>query len=790
MKVSLRWLREFVDLPTEDPRRLTEVLDGLGIEVEGADELAVPFSGVVVAKVEAIRPHPSADRIRLVTIDDGSGGKEVVCGAWNFEEGATVAYATVGSVLAGGLAVGERKIRGILSPGMIASEVELGIGDESGGILLLDRGEPGEDFAEMVALPDVVFEVSITPNRPDAMSVHGIARELAAYFDVPVRPVTVDGSVGAGTSAVRVRIEDPAGCPRFTAREIAGVSVRPSPLWMRQRLRAVGIRPISNVVDVTNYVMVELGQPLHAFDLDLVPDETIVVRRASAGEALTTLDGVARVLDPADLVIASPDGVLGLAGIMGGGSSEVSETTTRVLVEVANFEPTGVLLSGKRHALRTEAVARFERGVDPELPPIASARATDLITKLAGGTVVGSLVDEYPGLHVPVTVELPEHEVERLLGVAIARETISGYLSRLGFVVAGADPMLVTVPSFRPDVSRPADLVEEVARLHGFDSIPARLPTGGGGRLPSEEVIRRSVRSTMIGAGYFETFTFDFSGIGEIRAFILDPEDPRGNAIRIRNPLSEEEAYLRTTLLPGLLAGIRTNQTRNRSEIALFELGTVFLRSAGELPDQPRQLAFASVGRVAGSSWEKTPNRDASDAIGMIETLFASLRTTYELEQRPCTGFHPGRAAAVMVGGRAVGVVGEVHPSVAEWFGLDGRVEAGELDTAGFSPRRSEFVAPSGFPPVVFDLAFDMDADAAAASLLDVIRRGGGERLERAVLFDVFAGPPLDRGRRSIAVRLTFRDAERTLTDEDLLPVRREITETVERELGGRLRGV
>ncbi|MFH1105189.1 MAG: phenylalanine--tRNA ligase subunit beta [Actinomycetota bacterium] len=789
MRVSLRWLGEFIDLPTTDAEQLVSVFNGVGIEVEEVHSLALPFSGVVVARVEAIRSHPSADRVRLVTIDDGAGGKEVVCGAWNFEAGATVAYATVGSVLAGGLEVGERTIRGVRSPGMISSERELGLGEEGGGILVLDRGAPGEDVADQVALPDVVFDVAITPNRPDAMSVYGIARDLAAFYDIPLRPVPVATVPGAGASRVAVRIEDPEGCPRFTAREIGGVTVGPSPLWMRQRLRAGGQRPISNIVDVTNYVMLELGQPLHAFDLDLVPDETIVVRRAAPGERLRTLDGVDRRLDAADLVIASPREALGLAGIMGGGDSEVSDTTRRVLLEVAHFEPTGVLLTGKRHGLRTEAVARFERGVDPELPPVASARATALIGEVAGGSPIGPLVDEHPRPHVPVTVALPSGEVERLLGVALERDETAGYLTRLGFTVKGSRPMRVTVPSFRPDVSRPADLVEEVARLHGFDRIPARLPRGGGGGLPPDEVVRRAVRRTMIGAGFFETMSFDFVGLDEIAAFVTDPDDRRRRPVRLRNPLSDERAFLRTTLIPGLLDGIRINQAQLRSEVALFEMGTVFFPSSGELPEQPHHLAFAAAGRIPGPSWEPAADRDARDAVGLLVTLFGALRTEYALDGEPQTGFHPGRSAAIVVGGNPVGVVGEIHPAVAGRFAIDCRVVAGELDLAAFAPRLGAFTVPSALPPVVFDLAFDLAEAVPAGALIEAIRRAGGEQLERIVVFDVFGGPPLDPGRKSVAVRLTYRDPGRTLTDQDLVPVRGELTAVVLRELGGRLRG-
>ena len=792
MRAALRWLQEFVDLPTTEPAVIAAAFDALGLEVEGVTELTADFRGVVVAKVLAIRAHPSADRVRLVTIADGAGGREVVCGAWNFDVGATVPYATVGSRLAGGLDVGEREIRGVLSPGMICSERELGIGDEGGGILLLEDGlVPGSEVAAILGLPDVVFDVAVTPNRPDAMSIHGLARELGAYFGIDVRPIGTAVPPAAPGGRARVRIEDPAGCPRFTAREISGVTVAPSPLWLRMRLRAAGVRPISNVVDITNYVMLETGQPLHAFDLDRIPDETIVVRRAAPGETLTTLDGVARRLDPADLVISGPEAALGLAGVMGGDDSEVSATTTRVLLEVAHFEPTGVLLTGKRHALRSEAVARFERGVDPLLPPIASARATALIAALSGGTAVGDLIDFNPRPHRPVMIELPVREVERLLGVRLFGLEIGGLLRRLGFGVSGEDPLVVAVPSYRPDVTRPADLVEEVARLYGLDNIPVTLPHGPGGGLPDWERTRRAVRAVLIGAGYSEIFSLDFVSRDHLERLRFAADDPRRNPVEVRNPLSDEQAVLRTTLLPGLLEGLRVNVVRHSGDAALFEIAAVVLPTPGEpIPAQPSHLGFAATGRVPGPSWQPGPGRDALDAIGLVETLAAATGATLEIVQAVEPGFHPGRCARIVAAGRVVGVVGEIHPDVAAAWDLTGRVMAGEvsLEALGGATRR-EFIVPSSFPPVVFDLAFDVAAATAVSRVVAAVKESAGAALEDVTVFDVFSGPPLDSGRKSVALRLTFRDPERTMVDADMVPVRQAIVARVGAEAGGTLRG-
>lgn len=792
MKVSLRWIQEYIDLPTDDPDELESVLSNLGIEVERVERIEAGFSGVVVARVLEVGPHPDADKVRIATLDAGGPPTEVVCGAWNFEAGATVAYATVGARLPGGMEVGEKEIRGVMSPGMICSEVELGLGDEAGGILVLDdaHAPPGTDFAQTLPYPDVIFDVSLTPNRPDAMSIHGIARDLGAHYDLPVTMPEISFDE-VDTTAARVRIEEPERCPRFTAREVRDVAVGPAPLWMRLRLRDMGVRPISNVVDVSNYVMLELGQPLHAFDLERIPDETIVVRLAAEGEMLTTLDGVERTLTSEDLVIAGVEEPLGLAGIMGGGDSEVSSETTRVLIEVAHFEPTRVLLSGKRHGLRTEAVARFERGVDPELPPVASARAAMLTARLGGGTVVGGFVDENPIPHVSAVVELAAGEARRLLGVELPAEVQADYLRRLGFVVAGADPMTVTVPSFRPDVFRPADLIEEILRIHGYNEVPSSsLPIGRGGGLSADQRAFRTIRSALVGAGFYEILSFDWVGRSELESLALDPDDPRMDPIRIRNPLNDEQEYLRTTLVPGLLAGLRRSAQRNRPGAALFEVGSVYLRGDESLPDQPERVAFVATGTRSQSPLHDAGEYVVSDAVGATEVLFEALGVEASIDQRAIPGMHPGRGGVVLSNGTEVGVVGELDPEVAASWDLEGSVVLAEFEAAGLlTAAIVPFVAPSPYPPVVFDLAFDVASETPAGHLMDAVRSAAGPDLEQAVIFDVFEGPPLGEGHTSIGVRLTFRSAERTLTDDELIPIRSEIIGQVAEQVAGTLRG-
>ena len=513
------------------------------------------------------------------------------------------------------------------------------------------------------------------------------------------------------------------------------------------------------------------------------------MRRARSGETLRTLDGADRDLVEDDLVISGPDDALGLAGIMGGESSEVSEGTTRVLVEVAHFDPVGVLLSGKRHALRSEAVSRFERGVDPLLPPIASARAAELMIEIAGAEAAPGFIDEYPTEWLPPEVLLPEGEAERLLGIPIDSSVSADYLRRLGFEVVGDGALEVKVPSFRPDVTRPADLVEEIARIHGYDRIPARLPFGRGGLVPDWLRRERRLRDLLTGAGYAEVWNFDFLDLDDLVALGLPEGDPRLATVELRNPLSEEQSRLRTTLLPGLLHGIATNQARNLSEAALFEMGTVFFRSDGELPEQPGRLAFAAVGRVAPGDLADARIRDARDASGLMAMIGRALRRDVRLEQAVSPGYHPGRAARVLLDEEEIGVVGELHPGVAERFDIVGPVAMGEIALGPLAHRVHQFAPPSVFPPVVFDLAFDLDDAVAAGRLLEVIAAAAGSLLEDLVVFDVFRGDPLAAGRKSVAVRLTFRHPERTLVDDELVPVREAITTSVDDELGGQLRG-
>lgn len=794
MRVSLNWLREFVDLPMTDPVEIGDLLAGLGHEVEGVEVLDKPFTGVEVAKVEGIRPHPNADKIRLVTVDRGTGTQEVVCGAWNFEVGDLVTLATVGAVLPGDFEIGAREIRGVVSHGMICSEQELGFGDDHEGILVLQGDyQPGRDFTEYLELPDVVFDLSITPNRPDAMSMLGIARDVAAKLDLELREPDITVTGADPPTELKIEIADPTGCPRFVGREVRGVTSGPSPMWMQARLRATGVRPISNLVDATNYAMMELGHPTHAFDLDQVAGGRLTIHRAANGDTLTTLDDVDRTLDPGDIVISDAGGIVSLAGIMGGGPTEVSETTTRVLVEAAHWDPPAILYSSKRHNLRSEASARFERGVDPNLSARAAARVAQLLVENAGGEAASRVVDVYPAPVQPWTVELPLAEVPRVLGIDIPAATVSGLLARLGLTVTGTDPLVAEVPTGRPDLTRPIDLVEEVARLYGYDHIPGTLPHGTGGGLTPTQHRARLMRSVLTGVGLTEANTLGFIGTSDLDALGLPADDPRRATVRVKNPLSEAEETLRSTLLPGLIKAAARNVSYGQSDVSLFEIGRVFRHLPSSIdkriPHQPLHLAALMTGGVDRDISGGGRTANVFDLTAVVQTLSERLGWhDVVIRQAGVAGLHPGRAAEVVKSGEVIGAVGELHPGAGRQFDFAGRVAVLEV---AVEPLLSEpawwaFSAPSVYPPQKFDLAFEMAAGVAAASLVEAVTASVGSGLESVQLFDEF---DLGGNRKSLAVTVVIRAADHTMTDDDAQQVRLGMIDHVQSVLDVKLRG-
>lgn len=799
MKLTLSWLREFVDVPDMEPARLVDVFEGLGHEVEDWHVLEPQFTDVVVGKVLDVRAHPNADKVRLTRVDVGSEELDIICGAWNFDAGAIVPVAVPGAVLGDGLVISRREIRGVTSNGMICSETELGLGDEADGIMVLDDDYPtaadviGAPFAPVVGLPDVWFELNITPNRPDCLSVYGIARDLASYFELPLRHHGIEVAGTGPPTAVSVRIEVPDKNPRFAGREVRGIRIGPSPHWMRMRLMHAGMRPISNVVDASNYAMVEFGHPTHAFDVERLGDR-IVVRMAAEGERIVTLDDQERTLEPSDIVVTDGSTPVAIGGVMGGASTEVHDESTDIFIEAAYWDPPSVLMTSKRLKLRSEASARFERGADPSFCALGADRVVQLLCQIGGGTAAATAVDEDPGAIAPWRIEYPLAETSRILGVSLDREVTSTLLQRLGFGVDGDDPtsVSVTVPTRRPDVRRPVDLVEEIARLHGFESIPDTVPQGPGHGLPWRERRLRQIRDVMVGAGFHETLTFSFIGTPDLDSLGFVDGHPVREGIPVVNPLNDAEGVMRTTLLPGILKSAAANLSRRIPGVRLFEIGSVFLSGAGKLPEQPDRLAFVIAGRPAGNWLGRADDPDIFDGTGMWELMSDRLGIP-DAAVRPGfhASFHPGRCADLLVGRDVVGTVGEVHPSVAASFGLTGRVVAAEMELVELLVDRGpwQFDRPSVYPPIVFDMAFIVEESMQAADVVAAASDGAGELLEDIRVFDVFRGESVGEGKMSIAIAFTLRAPDRTLTDEDAAPIRRSIAEAVAAGVGGELRG-
>ncbi len=807
MRLPIRWLRDYVAIDAE-PAEIAARLDAAGFEVESIDIFGAGCKGLVVGRVEEIAGHPNADKLRLCTVAYGDGARaEVVCGATNFERGDLVAFAPAGSELPGGMRVEARTIRGVTSHGMICSEAEIGVGDDAEGILVLARAgteeasgiQPGDPLEDVLGLGDAVIDVDITPNRPDAMSVIGLARELAASFGAELQfpPVELKAAGPPSDEKVTVEIQDPKRCPRYIARYIEGVEVGPSPHWMALRLREAGLRPINNVVDVTNYVLLEIGHPLHAFDYSKIREGRILVRLARDGEKILALDGVERTLTADDLVIADPDGALAIAGVIGGESSAISEATVAVLLESAYFEPTGILRTAKRHGLRTESSARFERGCDPEGAMWASKRACSLLEELTSANVGASAVDVYPKPIEPSVIRLSFAKANRILGAEISVDRQQALLSSIGLKVEREEEALrVEVPTFRPDLSRDIDLVEEIGRLYGYDNIEKTLPASGAriGRLDRSQRIRRLITEVVRGCGFSAVKNFSMVSPEEV------PERWAGRTTRLSNPLRTEESVLRPTLIPGLLKSAGNNLARRRQDLRLFEVGTVF-EAAGDDGIPPEYLCLGGVvvlasgraGRQAHQIGDHLAAPEFFEAKGALEAVLEAGHIR-EVEFAPARldGFHPVRCAVVRLAGEEVGLVAEVAPETGSRFGVDATAAVFEIRldrVVELFSERPSYAAISRYPPVFFDLSFVISEQTPAAAIVEAVRRGGGELLERCELLDVYRSPSLGEGRKSVTVSVTLAALDRTLTDEEASAVRARIIETASHEAGAQLRG-
>ncbi|WP_405433951.1 phenylalanine--tRNA ligase subunit beta [Micromonospora sp. NBC_00617] len=858
MRVSVSWLREYVDLPADLPTGdLAQALVDLGIEVESVVDLRASVTGqLVVGEVREIEELTGFKKpIRFCRVDVGAANgtgepQEIVCGARNFAPGDRVVVILPGGVLPGGFAIGARKTYGHNSAGMICSAKELGLGDDHSGIIVLPpdvSAKPGDDARPVVGLDDVVFELEITPDRGYALSLRGLARELSHAFDVPLRdPGMAPAPGGTPTPAYPVEVRDTVGCDRFTARLVRGVDPSAStPSWMAQRLVTAGIRSISLPVDITNYVMLELGQPMHAFDADRIAGP-LVVRRAEAGEKLTTLDGVNRVLTADDMVIcdAGLDNTLAgegagvpisLAAVMGGETSEVVAGTTTVLFEAAHWDPAMVGRTARRHTLFSEAAKRWERGVDPAVALVALERAVRLLTEHGGGAPSAEILDiDHVRPRTPIT--LPADLPTRRVGVEYPPARVVALLERVGCTVAqGADrlsedpgavgvasgaqvALSVTPPTWRPDLTDPADLVEEVVRLDGYDRVPSVLPTAPPGRgLTPRQRRRRAVTGSLAERGYVEVLAHPFVSPELADQFGLPADDPRRPAVRLANPLSEEEPLLRTTLLGPLLGILKRNLGRGHRDLALYEIGAVFHPRVGAgsppamgvdrrptdaefaaadavVPAQPVHVAAVLAGDVDPAGWWGA-GRPAgwADAIEAARDVLDAAGVTgerVEVRAAEYAPWHPGRCAEVRVDGAVVGHAGELHPRVVAALELPRRTCALELDLDALPPTP---VTPapmvSGFPPALIDVALVVDDSVPAEQVRRALEAGAGELLEDVRLFDVYSGAQLGEGRRSLAYKLTFRAPDRTLTVEEAVAARDAAVAVAAERLGATLRG-
>ncbi len=806
MLVSMKWLKELVEVDLPVPE-LVDRLDMTGTAVEAVTTVGEGFEGVVVGRVLTKEKHPEADKLSYCTVDVGAGQPlRIVCGATNFEAGDRVPVACVGATLPGGFTIKKAKLRGLTSEGMMCSAPELGLGGDGSGLLVLPPDAPvGVPFAEYRGTADTVLELEVTPNRPDCLSMTGVAREVAAITGATAQvPASVPPESGQPAAAsVSVEIADPELCPRYTARLIRGVRIGPSPEWLAARVAAAGARPVNNIVDITNYVMFELGQPLHAFDaatLTVRDGRTAVtVRRARAGERLITLDGQDRELDAGMLVIADDSGAVALAGVMGGEATEVTEATVDILLESACFDPSSVSVTSRSLGLISEASSRFERGVDPNGCVAAADRAAELMARLAGGTVAPGVVDAYPRPAAPVELELRVERLNAICGTGIPVGEAAAILTSLGLTVTphgDGEVLGVVVPTNRPDLVREIDLVEEVIRVWGMERVPATLPGGRGriGHLTAHQRWARRIDATMRAAGLNETMTYAFidpADLGRTRMSLGEGEP----FVELTNPMSGEQAVMRWSLLPGLLRSVSYNQRRGVPDVHLYETGTVFATSAGrKLPREHLSLAGVLAGSWSRPSWHGGEwDLDFFDGKGVIEALAEDLSLDrWSVRAADLPWLQPGRSAEVVVRGTVVGWLGEVDPRVAEDFEADAPIVAFELDAdaliAAARPAKTYVEVPR-HPAVTFDVALVVPEQVSAERVEQAMRKAGGPLLDSVRLFDVYRGSGVAAGSKSLAWALSYRAPDRTLTDEEVRPVHEKLLRKVCGAVDGEVRG-
>ena len=800
MRVPLSLLLSYCD-PGLSPEEIASVLALTGTEVERIRRIGVPNpDGFVVGRIVEAVQHPDADRLRVCSVDVGADEPaQIVCGAPNAAAGLTVAVALPGAVMPGGMKIKKAKLRGVDSSGMICSEEELELGTGGEGILELPEGfaAAGTALADVLPLSETVLDLEITPNRPDCLGVYGVARELhaATGAELAAPPWEVDlGSSGA-VEGVAVTVEAPGLCPRFTARVYSGLGSGETPVEVKAHLHAAGIRSISPIVDITNYTMLLVGEPLHAFDLDRIDGARLTVREATAGETVVTLDGQERKLEAGDPVICDATGTTSIAGVMGGARSEVEAGTTRVLLEAAVWN--GPVINGvsTRLALRSEASGRFEKGLAPVLAGRGQAFASTLFERFFGVRPEAGTIDVSSGAAEPEAIRLPRGKATGLLGYDVSDDRISEVLGRLGFEVSSdAEALTVVAPAERLDVVRAVDLIEEIARIDGLDQIPAKLPTGGGaGRLNTRQKLRRKLVDSLASQGLYEMAGWSFASPSSPDKLRLGSADTRRVCVTIANPMSEEESKLRTTLLPTVLDSAARNVARGNRNVRLFEVGPVYLPAEDGLTNEPLRACGVLIGDATKAGWRVNPSQvDVFAGIAVVSEALAAVGVALEFRAptAPEPFLHPGRSADVVIGNETLGWVGELHPLVAAEWDTDGAVVF-ELDVEAVIAAAPGTIAYSGVsaqPAVLQDLAVVVPNTTAAGDLVDVARKAGGKELESVEVFDVYSGEQVGIGNVSIGLRLAFRVADRTLTEEEASVIRNRILAAITEHAGGQAR--
>ncbi|MGM0415354.1 MAG: phenylalanine--tRNA ligase subunit beta [Thermodesulfobacteriota bacterium] len=806
MIVTHKWLRDFVDFDLS-AADLSHRLTMAGLEVDYMEEIGAGFDSVIVARLESVEPHPQADRLTVCQVSSGSEVVQVVCGATNHKGGDLVALAQVSSVLPGDFKIKKSKIRGMESRGMLCSEKELGLAEESEGIMILPAGlELGIPVFEALDLKDVRYEIGLTPNRADCLSVFGVAREVAAFVGKSLQLPQVPEFAPASEEIddlTSVTIETPEGCPRYMARLIRGVKVGPSPDWLVHRLEAVGMRSINNIVDVTNYVLMELGHPLHAFDFNRLAGKRIIVKRASDGFNFTTLDGQVHELCSEDVVVCDAEQPVALAGVMGGENSEVQDDTVDILLESAYFDPRSIRRTSKKTGIHSEASHRFERGADMDMVPLALDRAADIICEITGATVLEKAIDTYPKVIEKRDIYITSTRTNELLGLELSLADIEGLLSSIGLYsrpsATDKDAICVTVPLSRHDLEREVDLIEEVARLNGYDNVPVTMPVSRVVPPIDTQSIDfvTSLRDVVVAQGMREIINYSFESRSVYDNILLSSDDQRRSHVALMNPLTEEQSVMRTSLVPAMLETLGRNLAYKSSDLGLFELRPVFVPIRGGQTDERLSLCIALTGKRECQGWaHSAADVDFYDLKGVLEVVFEHFgvdRVRFNPD-KPEEYLHPGKSCSIYAGAREqnkVGVIGELHPQVQENYSIDQPVYIAEIDVRvllGCYAKENNFEPISRFPDSYRDSAFLVAEDVTAQQMLEVIDKVKVKYLEDVVLFDMYAGKGIPEGMKSLALRMRYRSAEKTLADEEVNAMHAKIVKALQKNLGAEIR--